>query len=250
MRLPAVAMALGMLSALAFGAWATGCTDLSNDCELNLNCAPTKEPAGPSCDGAFFSPQCDGCLRAKCCETLCACKDDGTCMYSCAYGVLPSPPECTKEPTSARFKALEQCMKTTCNAECAPPDQCNPVTNAGCASDGSQCDLVYPGSFVCFPPFGTAGALCGKCDNLMGPFCGPGLRCHGLSNTCARFCCSDADCGTGRCELNQQLAFGASLWHPQDMVGVCVTQDGSTSACDALPMAPSSGACFGGYPPM
>lgn len=245
-------MALGMLSALAFSAWASGCTGLSDDCELNLNCVPNQASttsSGPECSGTFFSATCDGCLRAACCQALGECADDDACMYSCAFGVLPSPPECSMAPTATRFQNLTECMKTTCMEACAPPDQCNPVTNAGCAPDGSQCDLVNPGMFVCFPPFGTPGALCAACDNLKGPFCGPGLRCHPTSHTCARFCCTDADCGTGRCELNQTLALGATPWSPEDKVGLCVTQDGSTCSPDAAAVSVSGGTCFAGFPP-
>jgi hypothetical protein len=243
-------MAIGMMALIAFGAWATGCTGLSDDCELNLNCAPSQSSsAGPTCSGQYFSATCDGCLRESCCQTLSDCDEDGACINYCAFGVLPSPPECNSPPTSTLFQSLTECLKTTCAGPCEPPDRCNPVTNAGCAPDGSQCDLVYPGMFVCFAPFGaTPGALCAPCDNLTGPFCGPGLRCHAGSKTCARFCCNDADCGTGRCELNQMLAFGATTWHPEDMVGVCVTQDGTTCSPDAPAVSSSGGTCFAGFP--
>lgn len=243
MRLPAAAMALGMLAALAFGVWATGCTGLSNDCELNLNCAPPPASA-PECKGAFFSAVCDDCLMDSCCKELGECDDDGTCMFSCAFTVLPSPPECGKPPTVSYFDNLKKCMKTSCEAACTPKDQCNPVTNAGCMPDGSQCDVVFPGLFVCFQPFGTPAALCGACDNLKGPYCGPGLRCHAGSNTCGKYCCTDADCGTGRCELDPIKAFGSTLELSKNKVGVCVTMDGSAAACDAPATPASNGACF------
>lgn len=76
----------------------------------------------------------------------------------------------------------------------------------------------------------------------------------GMSSTvCARYCCTDADCGaTGRCELDPMKAFGAQLAVPGDVVGVCVSMASPTdAACDMLPEPPpSGGTCFGGFPPM
>jgi len=246
MRAPAKVMALLTLAALALGAWATGCTGLSSDCELNLNCAPTVEP--PSCEGPLFYSTCDACMQKNCCAAVGACKDDNFCINACVFGVEPSPPECNSGQIGDRQKAFGACMTGPCMAECVK-DLCNPVTNAGCSVEAS-CDLVYPGMFVCLPFFDPPpAALCAQCDNLTGPFCGPGLRCHPGSSTCARYCCDDTDCGTGRCEFDSMLAIGAPVLVPGDKVGVCVTMDGAGAACDAPAMSPSAGVCAGQFPP-
>jgi hypothetical protein len=145
------------------------------------------------------------------------------------------------------------CMKTKCPDKCPPLDGCNPVTHNGCTMDGSSCDLAYPGVFGCYSPVGTPAALCQKCDIHVKPYCGSGLRCHPVTGTCARYCCDDSDCGTGRCELDPMLAFGAEIGRPTDIVGICVTKAPAMPgpACDApmLPMVPASkGTCFAGYP--
>src|SRR5688572_25130416 len=112
MRAPATAMSLTTLALLALGVWASGCTDLSNDCELNLNCAPTAPPV--ECDGKFFPGACDDCLKSKCCGELSNCDADGACMYSCVFGVLPSPPECVSPGTATLLGAYEKCLDTNC----------------------------------------------------------------------------------------------------------------------------------------
>jgi hypothetical protein len=83
---------------------------------------------------------------------------------------------------------------------------CNPVTNVSC--DGGQaCDITVDSSsemvtgFTCYDGPNDA-TLCGACSVNGGASCGGGLSCANVSPTwlaCARFCCSDADCGAGRC---------------------------------------------------
>jgi hypothetical protein len=126
-------------------------------------------------------------------------------------------------------------------------DQCNPVTAAGCPSDGSTCDLDQTtGYFVCFGPPNSVD-VCGACDDST-TFCGAGLTCipsqGGDSATCYRYCCSDADCGSGgTCDT----ALGKSLLQPTDpadAVGLCIA--GTSPACgSATPV--SGGSCVGGY---
>jgi hypothetical protein len=76
------------------------------------------------------------------------------------------------------------------------------------------CDIDpnNPGAYTCFRT--TMGvAICQMCDESNGPFCDPGLTC--LSDgSCGAFCCTDADCGTGRCEMSQVPG--------QDVLGGCV----------------------------
>jgi hypothetical protein len=83
---------------------------------------------------------------------------------------------------------------------------CNPVTNAPCAV-GQACDIKVDSSsemvtgFACYDGPNDA-ALCAACSVTGGASCGGGLSCANVSPTwlaCARFCCSDADCGAGRC---------------------------------------------------
>ncbi|UQA56827.1 hypothetical protein [Polyangium aurulentum] len=247
MRAPARIMALVTLAGLVLGAWATGCTDLSSDCELNLNCPPTVAPT--SCQGLFFSPGCDSCLQGTCCGALGACNASNACMNGCVFGESPSPPACSMGETKELLDALGTCMTGACKAECLF-DRCNPITSNGCPMAEAACDLVYPGMFVCLGFGASPAPLCGPCDNLEGPYCGPGLRCHHKSGTCARYCCSDADCGTGRCELDPMLAFGSPILVAGDNVGVCVTMDGTGPACDAPAVSPSGGTCAAGFPPM
>lgn len=252
MRQPATAMALVALATLAGSVWASGCTGLVNDCELNLNCPSSAPPAPPpSCEGLYFSPTCDSCLKSACCQELSDCEDNNACMGLCAFGFLPLPPECSQGKTKESFDSLAQCMQGKCPTECAPTDRCNPVTNNGCyADDGEGCELVFPGTFVCVPA-GSPAQVCEACDILAGPYCGPGLRCFGEPSKCARYCCDDMDCGTGRCELDQVKAFGGPLAIDADKIGVCVDMAASpAAACDAPAMPPSNGLCFGGFAPM
>jgi hypothetical protein len=85
-------------------------------------------------------------------------------------------------------------------------------------------------------------------DSAGGPFCDVPLTCDVHTNTCARFCCTDADCGTGRCELDPQKAFGGALVNTGDAVGICLAAD-NTPACDAPAVAASKGACLQGLAP-
>jgi hypothetical protein len=89
---------------------------------------------------------------------------------------------------------------------------CNPVTNDGCMA-GETCDLN--GNFKCAALAGGEAALCGACDNANSQYCGLGMTCDSYGDTgkCFRYCCTDADCGTG----NTCIAYGALY------VGVCMT---------------------------
>jgi hypothetical protein len=93
--------------------------------------------------------------------------------------------------------------------------QCNPVTNEGCAA-GDDCDVSTDSNgnvigFFCYNPVGTA-ALCATCDDTTtATTCVNGATCFGYGNdqfSCAQYCCSDADCGTGKCTtMTSQGAF-------------------------------------------
>jgi hypothetical protein len=83
---------------------------------------------------------------------------------------------------------------------------CNPVTNIPCAA-GLTCDSTVDSNndisgFACFGGPNEA-ALCEACNTATtGPLCTGGLVCANVTGdvqACAHFCCTDADCGTGRC---------------------------------------------------
>lgn len=260
MRLVATSMALTALGALAAISW-VGCTGLSGDCELNLTCpgasttttttttaTTTTTTVPPKCDGFFGNAGCDACVQKSCCQELADCVDDYSCFYGCVYSTWPPYPECKKEPTATLINTFLTCVGTHCSPGCDPRDYCNPITNVPCPSDGTACDAAFPGIFNCLPPSGAVMELCDACDTFNGPWCNGGMRCHQASHTCARYCCTDADCGTGKCVFDQMMAFGAPLWLPEDQVGLCLDQAGTTAACDAPATSVSMGSCVGGYP--
>jgi hypothetical protein len=82
---------------------------------------------------------------------------------------------------------------------------CNPVTNEPCPS-GQTCDTTSDANgnlngLACYPGNNVA-KLCDLCSNAEGQLCAAGLTCADVGaalTACARFCCSDADCGSGRC---------------------------------------------------
>lgn len=250
MRMSSIAMALGTSTMLGFFLWMSGCSNLSDDCELNLDCPPVYVTK-PNCSQIIFPGDCDACLQTSCCQELSDCIANSTCLNFCMANVLPSLPNCSVEgDVKTTFDAISSCIKTKCSDSCPPKDKCNPVTHAGCANDGSSCDLTYPGFFYCYDGPAAPAKLCDPCDFHVEPFCGSGLRCHPASHTCARYCCSDADCGTGRCELDPILAFGAEIPRPDNKVGICVNKDPMIlePACDAPLVPMSDGTCFAGYP--
>jgi hypothetical protein len=74
-------------------------------------------------------------------------------------------------------------------------EACNPLIND--CNGGYVCAFSnnYDGTYECFPGPNTKG-LCDQCNYSQGPFCVAGLECLGQNyNQCARFCCTDADCG-------------------------------------------------------
>ena len=89
--------------------------------------------------------------------------------------------------------------------------QCNPVTNEGCMAGAEECDLATGGVFQCFASDPSDAPICQMCDEAAGPFCGAGMTCLG-DGSCARYCCDDADCGSGKCDKSSEPG----------NVGVCV----------------------------
>ncbi len=229
-------LASAALGVLGFCVWS--CTSLTDDCELNLNCPGMTQPM---CSGILDPGACDTCVQGYCCAELAACYLDQECLDGCLEGFWPPDPDCADPPSQAPFEAILACMARSCAAPCAMADDCNPVSGSGCA--GAECDADYPGVFECSVNGGTLSRLCEPCDDVNSPFCGSGLHCFAGSSTCARFCCTDADCGTGKCELDQTIDFQQPLPLTREKVGICLTQDGTAAACDAPAVPPSDGGC-------
>jgi hypothetical protein len=244
-------LAWALVVTSGFLSWMVGCSDLQEDCELLVNCPQTiTPPPPPQCEGQIFSATCDPCMQANCCQEVSDCLGSTPCGTYCMFGIMPAPAECNAGQTGQLFGNLATCIQTKCATECGATSYCNPVTHAGCPNDGTQCELVFPGIFACVPPSGAPAQVCQSCNFGMGPYCGSGLRCEVTTLQCARYCCSDLDCGTGRCELNQNAVFGYSTLNPAEMVGLCLILDGTTPACDAPGIPPpSGGTCFSGYTP-
>jgi hypothetical protein len=155
-----------------------------------------------------------------------------------------------------------------------PGIQCNPVTNAGCISTsqggagGSSglgaCDYTQDmntgviNGFVCFNPPNDA-KLCDTCDATFsgGPSCAGGTTCEptdqaGNTAQCARYCCTDADCGSGTCVTSNSAG---PLFAIAPALGLCMAGAGDAGAggaggagtivlsCDAPAIAPSMGSC-------
>ena len=80
------------------------------------------------------------------------------------------------------------------------PWSCDPLTGDGCPESEYACDFFGQyggvGEFVCFSdctePVGA------PCDRTEGPWCAAGAAC--VDGVCAKYCCSDSDCGSDKCE--------------------------------------------------
>lgn len=69
---------------------------------------------------------------------------------------------------------------------------CNPVSTDFCGANYA-CTWVGSGEFQCHGPGAFTAGLCDSCATAD---CQPGLECAAKDFTeCARYCCSDADCG-------------------------------------------------------
>jgi hypothetical protein len=119
-----------------------------------------------------------------------------------------NPYECTVPATPP---SSGSCITTVAASDSGAGIQCNPVTNEGCTG-GAVCDTSADMNgtligFVCYPPPNTQ-AVCQTCDDMNGPYCAGGETCIGLNmsgtvSVCAHYCCTDADCGSGKCTTTQ-----------------------------------------------
>jgi hypothetical protein len=81
----------------------------------------------------------------------------------------------------------------------APGIECNPVTNEPCDTGAGQaCDFAGPDAFTCYDP-PNDGLLCEECDQET-IFCAGTMTCNTDEGLCTKYCCTDADCGTGTCQ--------------------------------------------------
>jgi hypothetical protein len=108
--------------------------------------------------------------------------------------------------------------------------------------------------YQCFsPPPANSVAVCGSCDN-MATSCAPGETCFSTSQTsghCARYCCTNADCGTGVCDLTLTIApngGGLCTAGPTDAgTADAAATDAAAPAfqCTGIPATPpSTGTCI------
>lgn len=209
-------------------------TTTTSSSSSSTSTSTTTKP--PSCKGVYDSgiPACNTCLESGCCQELVDCNNDPDCA-PCFTG----DPACTQ--SGAAFDAIVACISSSCDVECTPPQapSCNPVTGDTCdLANGEACDLGSDAngntSFTCFGAPNDA-KLCAACDNQNGPYCEQGYHCD-TTNQCAKFCCTDADCGAGAvCDF---------VFQPDFAVGLCHDQVGGTPACGAPKASPSGGSCM------
>lgn len=77
------------------------------------------------------------------------------------------------------------------------PIQCNPVSNEGCNGPGGEVCDYGPGGFTCYPA-PNEQEICEACS-VGGNTCKERSTCT-ADGVCAKFCCTDGDCGgTGSC---------------------------------------------------
>ncbi|NUP10177.1 MAG: hypothetical protein HOW73_29355 [Polyangiaceae bacterium] len=166
---------------------------------------------GPTCTGTIPNAnECGFCIESDCCEELSACQGIANCL-DCVLGNQTGA-VCEDAAVAAAIDAINSCIECDCVDECIN-NFCNPVTGEPCdVENGFACDLGADG-YVCFgPPNDTP--ICDACDNANGPWCENGHTC--LSDgSCAKYCCDDADCGSGKCDKTKQ-------GNPD--VGVCVKE--------------------------
>jgi hypothetical protein len=111
--------------------------------------------------------------------------------------------------------------------------ECNPVTNAGCTG-ADACDVNFNTAgtmligFVCYTPQGTAftDTLCSFCDNSSDDLsCPAGQTCvpygpqAAMLSACAQYCCTDADCGTGKCTTKDSTS--TPIFSIAPTLGIC-----------------------------
>jgi hypothetical protein len=154
---------------------------------------------GFTCDTAFPKPNlCGACTEKTCCVELTACDAIPSCLQ-CVLGTATDPSICNAADIQSAIATLDACANGCCDLDCDPPPvPCNPVSNAPCGT--GTCDVGMGGmGYQCYiEP--TAAGLCEMCDESSGLFCSGGSACL-PDGGCAKYCCDDGDCGSGRCDM-------------------------------------------------
>ncbi|MEM1035012.1 MAG: hypothetical protein AAGN82_32025 [Myxococcota bacterium] len=229
-------------------------------CDDDESCACADCTADPECSGycincqtytAYFAGRDALCANAApLFDALesCACDGASACLGDCqanfCQGLSPNPScqECIEDNCAA--------PRDACFADTARFVQCNPVTQEGCnpAQSNERCDYVTvpAGPAVAFSPRTVIGFncqletndadQCTACNYSFGSTtkCEKGNTCISAvdasvvnEGVCGRYCCDDADCGTGTC---QKGAFAPAAGD----LGTCTVGATSTDpGCDA-----------------
>jgi hypothetical protein len=181
---------VGMTVTALFGMW-TGCTVSVGGAGAGSTTTRSTTHTGGSTAGSSGTTGTSGTTTAT-----------GTGGSIGAGGSTANPFSCSppKMPPSGG-----SCVTTVAANDAGTGSECNPVTNTGCAA-GEVCDFDQDSGgnnigFVCFAGAGT-DAVCKTCDDQMpATTCTGGTSCLEYDSagdaSCAQYCCTDADCGTG-----------------------------------------------------
>lgn len=219
--------------------------DAGGDTTDNEKLAYCQSALDPSLAVTPAGAQCLSCMAERCCDEV----------YACHLADGCDPNFKSAEEAGEDAIPIIQCQATLCENQCEleplpeprnpwRDGECNPVTNEGC--EGSEaCTSYHPYStgavaWRCEEPIfgGIDGPVVVERQGLCSPCefdgeCEGTLKCYGQ---CARYCCDDSDCGSGRCVK-------LPTFPPFADVGICQTESGEI-ACDAPAEAPSEGACW------
>ena len=155
-----------------------------------------------SCSGVTGGTDaCSTCLEGACCDELQACLADQTCL-DCATGNASIPSVCETGATKAELDALLTCPERLLHDGLLPADV-RPGQNEGCDSgqaarpgldqNSNERLLLLPG-----PERRHALRLLRQLEHVLRgrPHpCADGAQCY-------KYCCTDADCGTGKCDTS------------------------------------------------
>jgi hypothetical protein len=125
---------------------------------------------------------------------------------------------------------------------------CDPVTAWPCDTSSESCGYSAPtGAYVCYPIVDPA-PVCGACDLSQGLYCAPGLACDRDTLVCTPFCCSDADCPRGRCQLDalNEDALASTGYCFENIALSCFAPDAGSEVDASAPGEGSSAADAGG----
>jgi len=191
--------------------------------------------------------------------SLVACKSSSTGGAGGATSATATGATSATSSTKAATTAVTNGTGTTTTTTGAAMVNCNPVTAVPCnTAGGDTCDGDGMGNYLCFDS--SAGPnnvpLCGDCTTN---FCAPGLTCVPTDAAsgvkCARYCCTDADCGGTANSCQMMIATGIGICGALSMGTTAASTSSSSSGtggnqfvipvCTGIPMtAPSMGNCY------